>query len=113
MNNLSGFSKNGFIQFENVSAESYDIPTEADAFFFFRPFSETILRRVIRNIIVSYYDCPRRIKLIFYYVTPEYFSCLGDYPEFELIQDIDCRDLFNSKDTKDRILLYQSATEIR
>ena len=113
LKNLSGFSKNEFIQFENVSAESYDIPSEADAFFFFRPFSETILRRVIRNIIVSYYDCPRRIKLIFYYVTPEYFSCLGDYPEFELIQDIDCRDLFNSKDTKDRILLYQSATEIR
>ncbi len=108
MKNLSGFSKRGLIQFENSSAELYNIPTEADAFFFFRPFSETILRRVIRNIIVSYYDSPRKMKLIFYYVTPEYFSCLEDYPEFQLLKDIDCLDLFNSKDIKDRILLYQT-----
>lgn len=111
--NLSGFSKNNLIQFENDSAELYNIPSENNAFFFFRPFSDVILRRVIRNIIVSYYDYPRKIKLIFYYVTPEYISCLGDYPEFRLTQDIDCRDLFRSKDTKDRILLYQSASEIR
>ena len=111
--NLSGFSKSNLIQFENDSAELYSIPSEINAFFFFRPFADAILRRVIRNIIVSYYDYPRKIKLIFYYVTPEYISCLGDYPEFRLVHDIDCRDLFSSKDTKDRILLYQSAGEIR
>ena len=111
--NLSGFSKKSLIQFEHDSAELYSIPSEANAFFFFRPFSDAILRRVIRNIIISYYDYPRKMKLIFYYVTQEYISCLEDYPEFLLVQDIDCRDLFNSRDTKDRILLYQSASEIK
>ncbi|MCR4656742.1 MAG: class I SAM-dependent methyltransferase [Lachnospiraceae bacterium] len=112
LKNLSACVKKGPVRFENGLAENHAIPEEADAFFFFRPFSGAILKRVLKNILVSYYDRPRRMKLIFYYVTPEYISCLDDHPEFQLIHDIDCRDLFNSKDAKDRIMLYQTAPKI-
>ncbi len=112
LKNLSASVKKETVKFENGSAENYAIPDEADAFFFFRPFSDTILKKVLRNIIVSYYDHPRSLKLVFYYVTQEYISCISDHPEFHLTQDIDCRDLFNSKDIKDRIMLYQAYPEI-
>ncbi len=109
MENLSAFRKKGLLCFVNEPAEMFQIPADADAFFFFRPFSDIILRRVMHNILESFYDNPRPIRLIFYYVTAAYRSFLDDLDELTLNTELDCRDLFNSKDTRDKLLVYQMA----
>ena len=53
----------------------------ADAFFFFRPFSEIILRRVMHNILESYYEYPRLMRFIFYYINASYASYLDGINE--------------------------------
>ncbi len=107
LKNLSSFHNSDLIQFINGPAESFNIPADADAFFFFRPFSDTILKQVISNINASYYENPRMIKLIFYYVTPEYIYCCNDLPNIRIVEDIDCRDQFNTKDPRDHFMVFK------
>ena len=107
LKNLSRSKKKSLLFFRNEPAETYQIPADADGFFFFRPFSEIILRRVMHNILESFYDNPRPAKLIFYYVTDAYRSYLDNLSELSLNIEIDCRDLFNSKDAKDKIIVYR------
>ena len=61
----------------------------------------------MHNILESFYDNPRPAKLIFYYVTDAYRSYLDNLSELSLNIEIDCRDLFNSKDAKDKIIVYR------
>ena len=48
---------NSNVEFYCVNAEKYEI-TDEDSFYFFNPFSERILRKVINQIIISIYDNP-------------------------------------------------------
>ena len=106
LKNLSHFRKKSLLNFLNEPAETCRIPADADAFFFFRPFSEIILRRVMYNVLKSLYETPRTAKIIFYYVTEAYRSYLDNLSELSLETELDCRDLFNSKDEKDRLIVY-------
>ena len=105
--NRSSFSRKSLISLENCPAETYPIPADADAFFFFRPFSEIILRRVMHNILASWYEYPRSIRLIFYYINGSYASYLESIREISCISETDCRDLFNSRDHRDKYIIYQ------
>ena len=62
---------NSNVEFYCVNAEKYEI-TDEDSFYFFNPFSERILRKVINQIIISIYDNPRKVKLFFYYPDDEF-----------------------------------------
>ena len=89
------------------NAEEYEIPPEADRFYFFNPFSVTILRRVIGRVIESYYAEPREMLLFFYYPSDEYISYLMTIEEMMFADEIDCRDLFVGENERERIMVFQ------
>ena len=94
------------VQFQNESAEHYQVPTQADRFYFFNPFSVEILRSVVERIKESYYMNPREIQLFFYYPSDEYLSYLMTVEELLFEDEIDCRDLFEGNDKRERIIVF-------
>ena len=101
---------NSNVIFHYMNAENYKITNE-DCFYFFNPFSEKILRRVMNQIIDSLYDHPRKIKLFFYYPDDEYITYLMRMDEFLCVDEIDCMNLFHNKDIKERILIFENFYE--
>jgi SAM-dependent methyltransferase len=87
-------------------AEDFKVPAEADRIFFFNPFSEEILKKVMGRIRDSWYENPREILLFFYYPSDEYVSFLMTDPDLMFEDEIDCRDLFDGKDPRERILIF-------
>lgn len=104
------FSKH--LSFLCENAEKYEV-TDADCFYFFNPFTVEILRSVMQKIISSYYENPRPMKLFFYYPDPEYVSYLltgdnsGMLDELYFLDEIDCRDLFDGNDEREKIMIFE------
>ena len=88
-------------------AEDYVIPENVDRFYFFNPFSVELLQKVMNKIQDSYFENPREMFLFFYYPSDEYVSYLmtNDYVSF--YDEIDCRDLFDGNDSRERILIFE------
>jgi hypothetical protein len=91
------------------NAETYQVPREADRFYFFNPFSVEILRSVIGRVMESYYEEPREILLFFYYPSDEYISYLMTVDELAFLDEIDCRDLFDGENPRERIMIFEVA----
>ena len=87
-------------------AESYEVPSEVNRFYFFNPFSVEILHKVIARIIESYYAKPREAYLFFYYPSEEYISYLMTVEELEFYDEIQCVDLFVGNDSRERIVIF-------
>lgn len=98
----------GRVTFELVNAEQFQVPEEADRAYFFNPFSLEILQKVISRIIDSYYAAPREILLFFYYPSDEYISFLMTVDELTFSDEIDCGDLFQGKDSRERIIIFET-----
>lgn len=98
----------GRVTFELVNAEQFQVPEEADRVYFFNPFSLEILQKVISRIIDSYYAAPRKILLFFYYPSDEYISFLMTVDELTFSDEIDCGDLFQGKDPRERIIIFET-----
>ena len=98
----------GLVTFELVNAEQFQVPEEADRVYFFNPFSLEILQKVISLIIDSYYAAPREILLFFYYPSDEYISFLMTVDELTFSDEIDCGDLFQGKDSRERIIIFET-----
>ena len=98
----------GRVTFELVNAEQFQVPEEADRVYFFNPFSLEILQKVISRIIDSYYTAPREILLFFYYPSDEYISFLMTVDELTFSDEIDCGDLFQGKDPRERIIIFET-----
>lgn len=81
--------------------------SEANAFYFFNPFSVEILKGVMGRILDSYYDNPREMTLFFYYPNDEYVSYLMTVEELNFMDEIDCRDLFDGNNGRERILVFE------
>ncbi len=64
----------------NMKAEDYDIAPEDTCFYFFNPFSKTILCNVLERILKSVKEYPRRVSVIFYYCTYDMMSAIREYP---------------------------------
>lgn len=94
------------IGFICASAESY-VPSDANCFYFFNPFSVRILQSVLGRIYESYYAAPREMRLFFYYALDDYRSCLMGEDMLSYAGEIDCRDLFHNVDEKERILIFE------
>ncbi len=88
-------------------AEAYVIPPAADRFFFFNPFSVEILQKVMRRILDSRYSSPREILLFFYYPFDAYLTWLMGNESLLLKDEIDCRDLFEGRNDRERILVFE------
>lgn len=89
-----------------ANAENYEVPIEADCFYFFNPFSIEILKHVMGRILVSYYQKVREMKLFFYYPSDEYVSYLMQVEELEFEDEISCKDLFDGKNPRERVLIF-------
>ena len=102
-NNAVSRSKSKFVL---VRAEEYEVPQNVNRCYFFNPFSVELLRKVIARIINSYYEKPRDLLLFFYYPSEEYLSYLMTVDELEFYDEIDCRDLFEQNDARERIVIF-------
>ena len=88
-------------------AEEYEVPPEVNRCYFFNPFSVEILHKVMARIIESYYENPREIFLFFYYPSDEYISYLMTVDELDFYDEIECDDLFEGNDPRERIMIFQ------
>lgn len=88
-------------------AEKYIVPENADRFYFFNPFSIELLRSVIGRIKDSYYENSRNMMLFFYYPQDEYISYLMSVEELVFLDEIDCRDLFDGENPRERIVIFE------
>ena len=90
-----------------TKAEEYEVPAEVNRCYFFNPFSVEILHKVMARIIESWYENPREIFLFFYYPADEFISYLMTVDELEFYDEIECDDLFEGHDPRERILIFQ------
>lgn len=88
-------------------AEEYEVPPDVNRCYFFNPFSVEILHKVMARIIESYYENPRELFLFFYYPSDEYISYLMTVDELEFYDEIECDDLFEGHDMRERIMIFQ------
>ncbi|MBO5981800.1 MAG: SAM-dependent methyltransferase [Clostridia bacterium] len=89
-----------------IRAEEYKVSSGVNRCYFFNPFSVEILRKVMARIIESYYTDPREILLFFYYPSDEYIGYLMTVDELEFYDEIDCTDLFEGNDRRERIMIF-------
>ena len=95
------------VSFVLGDAATYTLPDNADRCFFFNPFALHTIKRVLGNIFDSLYHHPREILLFFYYVNEEVENFLNNHVRLEAEESIQCGDLFQENDEKERILLYR------
>lgn len=95
------------VSFQLGNAEEYEVPTDVDRCYFFNPFSVEILRKVIARVVESYYVRPREIFLFFYYPSDIYIAHLMTEQHLMFIDEIECMDLFEGDNTKERIAIFQ------
>lgn len=93
-------------EFVQLRAEAYQVPAEVNRCYFFNPFSVELLHKVMARIIESYYENPREVYLFFYYPSEEYISYLMTVEELEFYDEIDCGDLFEGSESRERIMIF-------
>ena len=106
VNGESSAAKNR-VSFVLGDAATYALPDNADRCFFFNPFALHTIKRVLGNIFDSLYHHPREILLFFYYVNEEVENFLNNHVRLEAEKPIQCGDLFQETDEKERILVYR------
>ena len=93
-------------EFVLARAEAYEVPADVNRCYFFNPFSVEILHKVIARIVESHYENPRKVLLFFYYPSEEYVSYLMTLDELEFYDEIQCGDLFEGNDLRERIMIF-------
>lgn len=89
-----------------AKAEACAVPETVNRCYFFNPFSQEILHKVMARILESYYAQPREILLFFYYPSDEYIAYLMTVAELEFYDEISCEDLFPGNNSRERILIF-------
>ena len=116
VDNIEGFSDGVSPSFFCQKAEEFNCD-KADCFYFFNPFTVEILKAVMRRIVDSYYENPRPMRLFFYYPDDDYLSFLlagdsdGLTDQLYFLDEIDCRDLFDQNDSRERIMIFEMGGE--
>lgn len=105
MENRQTYAGSG-VDFVNARAEVWP-PDGANAFYFFNPFSVEILQAVLRQIMDSCYEDPRDMLLFFYFPSNEYVAHLMTDDSLLFVDEIDCSDLFDSNQERERILIFE------
>ena len=82
------------------------MPGAVNRAYFFNPFSVELLQKVIRRILDSWYEVSREIRLFFYYPSDEYLAYLMTVDELVFADEIDCRELFDGNDARERIVEF-------
>lgn len=107
--NLESYIKSSKVDFVNENAVNYVVPSTADRFFFFNPFSREVLASVLKKIIESSYELEREMLLFFYFPSDDYMGLLMMQEDLMFLDEIDCSDLFpNSKEiNRERIVILE------
>lgn len=98
--------KSDKINFECCFAQDYKIKAYENKFYFFNPFSVQIFRRIIDNILESYYENERKIELILYYPSDDYIYYIDNCTPFLLKDEVRLDYLYDS-DSQERFLIYE------
>jgi len=106
LENRKSFSKPHLADFFCAKAETFKVEN-ADCFYFFNPFDIKILQSVIGQIKTSFYENPRKMHLFFYYPNDDYISYLMADAELAFVDEIDCHDLFEGNNKRERILIFE------
>ena len=107
MTNKETAVSSNIVIIELANAEKFEVLESVDKIYFFNPFSVEILQKVIAQILDSYYENIRTIQLFFYYPSDEYISYLMTVDELMYYDEIDCRDLFDGNDSRERIMIFE------
>ena len=94
-------------EFVLSNAETYPVPEKVNRCFFFNPFSVEILQKALARILESYYESPREMLLYFYFPSAEYISYLMTVNELSFYDEIDCSELFEENNDREKILIFQ------
>lgn len=106
--NLKSYVRASAGEVEFVCRDAKDMPVkDADSFYFFNPFSLEILQSVLGRVQESYYENPRGMQLFFYYPSDEYVAFLMTQDELMFVDEIDCSDLFDGENQRERILIFE------
>lgn len=105
MENMECAISKNRVYFNMGNAEEFEVALAVDRCYFFNPFSVEILRKVISRIVESYYNNPREILLFFYYPSDEYISLLMTEDNLEFVDEIECMDLFDGDNPRERIMI--------
>ena len=105
--NRENYRKKNEVSFVKTTAEAYVVPKDATCFFFFNPFSIEIMKCVMKRLLDSYYEHPRTMRLYFYYPQDEYVAFLMGADELDFVDEIDCVDLFEENDDRNRVLIFE------
>lgn len=109
MNNKESAVASGRVLFALANAERYTVPETVDRIYFFNPFSLELLKKVIARILNSYYENRRTVKLFFYYPSDEYIAYLMTVEELLFSDEIDCRDLFDGNNVREKMVIFEIA----
>lgn len=93
-------------EFVLAAAETYELSPDVDRCYFFHPFSVELLKKVISRIAESYFQNPRKLLLFFYYPSDEYISYLVTLDYLMVFDEIDCRDLFEGNNHREKVLIF-------
>lgn len=105
LRNKASAVSGGKVEILCAKAEDFPVPDTVDRIFFFNPFSLVILKRVINRIRESGGGQER--LLFFYYPSDDYLTWFMTLDEMEFIDEIDCRDLFEGENDRERIMVYK------
>ena len=94
------------VRFVCTDARNYRVQEE-NCFYFFNPFAEEVLRAVLGKIQQSYYENPRRMHLFFYYPFEAEAAALMTAGGLQFVDEIDCTQLFENYDRRERILVFE------
>lgn len=97
----------GRVSFVKEDAQQYEVPADVNAFYFFNPFSVELLSSVLLKIKESYYNSPREMLFFFYYPSDEYIARLMQDEILSFDDEVDCGDLFESKDERERVMVFR------
>lgn len=109
--NKKGYVKNinkskDKIKFYCCLAETYQIGSLDNRFYFFNPFSIQIFMKIINNILLSVEESERDIELILYYASEDYIFYLENKTSFRLKEAINLPGLYET-DPYERFLIYE------
>lgn len=96
----------GAIRFERCFAETYNIDSSENKFYFFNPFSIQIFMTVIGNVLLSVEQVARPVDVILYYPTAEYVQFMDNQTPFELWKEVKVDRLYDKNDNE-RFLIYR------
>lgn len=102
-NKETALSKNR-TSFYLSEASLFNIDDNITGAYFFNPFSVKVLEKVINNIRKSLNNTLREFKLFFYFPSLEYLYYIVDN-NIEIIDKIDCSDLFKENKDREHILV--------